>query len=122
MWRAFQSAAFVSVDDVVRATRPIAVRCWLTSSRTLAVRSCRGVPQLAPWTQSPTAAAEAAGASGDGDEPSANTAASASPTASVRMSDFNIRFFALPLSVRMTTVSKDGFDQPNRMELLDPVL
>ena len=88
-------------------------RCQILSRRT---------PVRALDTVAATAAAEAAGASGDGDEASASTAASASPTASVRMSGFNIRCPALPLSVRMTTVSKDGFDQPNRMELLGPVL
>ena len=93
MCRAFQSAAFVRVDDDVSATRPIAVRRWLTRSMTRAVRSCLGVPQLAPWMQSPTAAAERAGAKGTGEDVPASTAASARLTTSIRVSGFSICAF-----------------------------
>ena len=83
---------------------------------TRAVRSCLGVPQLAPWMQSPTAAAERAGAKGIGEDVPASTAASARLTTSSRISGFSICVPALPKSIRLTTVSKDGFDQPKGLE------
>ena len=57
MWRAFQTAAFVSVGETLRETSPIPVRWLLTRLTTLDARSGRDVPQSEPGVQSPTTAA-----------------------------------------------------------------
>src|SRR3954468_24479366 len=62
MWRAFHTAAFASVGETLRATRPIPVRWLLMRSTTLEARSARGVPQSEPGVQSPTTAPAGAAA------------------------------------------------------------
>jgi hypothetical protein len=57
MWRAFHTAAFVSVGETFSATSPIDVRWVLIRVMTSEARSGRDVPQSVPAVQSPTTAA-----------------------------------------------------------------
>jgi hypothetical protein len=56
MWRAFQTAAFVSVGETFSVTSPLDVRWLLTRVTTSDARSGRDVPQSAPGVQLPTTA------------------------------------------------------------------
>jgi hypothetical protein len=57
MWRAFHTAAFVSVGETFSATSPIDVRWVLIRVTTSDARSGRDAPQSEPAVQSPTTAA-----------------------------------------------------------------
>src|ERR671936_1807120 len=116
MWRDFQIAEFVSVGETFSAWSPIAARCWLTRSTTCCARSWRSVPHALSGVQLPTAAKAAPALTGTAAGDATSKATAANPTAASRFVDFNIR--CPPVSVRLTTASKDGLDQPNGMECL----
>src|SRR3954453_10675987 len=61
MWRAFQTAAAVSVSDVTSAGAPTVARWALTSDRTAPARSARAAGQSPPGVRSPAAGFEPAG-------------------------------------------------------------
>src|SRR5918992_3999440 len=56
MWRAFHTAAFVSVGETFSAAIPFDERWLLTRVTTSDARSGRDVPQSVPGTQLPTTA------------------------------------------------------------------
>src|SRR6188472_4466306 len=56
MWRDFQRAAFVRVDDRRTGRRPIARRCWLTSETTCRSKLGTVVPQDACDEHEPASA------------------------------------------------------------------